>query len=367
MKRSIKLKLLLFLFLLSALRGFTQMYEDYQLRLEPVWSRVADALGEWGSVESAEFSKDGKFIVSGTKFDNSVIMWRTSDGAELWRRYVAQEVERVGFSSDGKYVASCSEDFLVTVFDAASGEKIQEIKHNNGIDGLTWSNNGLLLVSGEEEVKRDGGRKEAFIRVFQMPGGKEIKTIDFEGTVNEVFFSADDEMLLAAGHGSVRIYNTSGWSLIKTFEADEYRKFISGVISPDSKHIFASDNDGDMYFWEISSGKLLKKLNHTGKKVETVSWHPSGDYVAFAGHDSYIRIYRITDVLKYDNDRIPIAHRVWASDNAEYIDFNDDGSFLVSAHQNGLIKLWVWMGEDPGLNERLHQEVKKKQKAYINK
>lgn len=61
-------------------------------------------MGEPGSVESAEFSPDGKYIVSGTKYDNSVIMWRTSDGNELWRQYAKQEIERVGWSSDGKYV-----------------------------------------------------------------------------------------------------------------------------------------------------------------------------------------------------------------------------------------------------------------------
>ena len=64
-----------------------QPFLDAQLRLEPVWTRVADALGEPGSVESAEFSPNGKCIVSGTKFDYSVVMWRTSDGTELWRAY----------------------------------------------------------------------------------------------------------------------------------------------------------------------------------------------------------------------------------------------------------------------------------------
>jgi WD40 repeat protein len=107
---------------------------------------------------------------------------------------------------------------------------------------------------------------------------------------------------------------------------------------------------------------LIKTFNHTGKKIESIAWHPNGQYIAHAGHDPYIYVYRFPDILKFGNDQIPIAHRVWASDHAEYIDFNRDGSFLASAHQNGLIKLWVWMGEDPDLNEKRHEWVKTQQK-----
>ena len=92
------------------------------------------------------------------------------------------------------------------------------------------------------------------------------------------------------------------------------------------------------------------------------SWHPNGQYIAHAGHDPYIYIFRFADILEYSNDDIPVAHKSWAGDNAEYIDFNADGSFLSSAHQNGLIKLWVWMGEDPALNEKRHEWVKTHQK-----
>lgn len=77
-----------------------------ELALNLIWSRVADVNGEAGSIESAEFSPDGRRIVSGSKFDNSVIMWRTSDGHELWRATVAAEIERVGWSPDGKVVAA---------------------------------------------------------------------------------------------------------------------------------------------------------------------------------------------------------------------------------------------------------------------
>ncbi len=75
---------------------------------------------------------------------------------------------------------------------------------------------------------------------------------------------------------------------------------------------------------------------------------------------------RVADILKFSNDAIPVAHQSWAGDHAEYIDFNMDGSFLVSAHQNGLIKLWVWMGEDPDINDRRHEWVKTQQKDAEN-
>lgn len=343
-----------------------QDYLNYQLRLEPVWSRVADALGEPGSVESVEFSPDGKYLVSGTKYDNSVILWHTSDGTELWRKYAEQEIERVGWSADGKYVAAASEDFLVTVYEAETGKVHKVIEHSQGIDGLTWSNKGKLLVTGEEKTEKADGTTQGWIRVFDMSTGKETQKIDFGNTVNELFFSDDDTHLLAVGHGAVKVYRVSDWSLAQTLRPDYFTIFTSGVFSPDAKHVIAvgqgGTSRGTVYLWERESGKLQKTFNHTGKKIESIAWHPKGQYIAHAGHDPYIYIYRVADVLEFGNDAIPVASKAWASDNTEYIDFNSDGSFLASAHQNGLIKLWVWMGEDSSVNSRRHQNVLKQQK-----
>lgn len=350
---------------------YAQHYEDYQLRLEPVWSRVADALGEPGSVESVEFSPDGKYIVSGTKYDNSVVMWRTSDGAELWRQYTAQEVERAGWSADGKYVAAVSEDYLVTVFDAKTGEVRQTIKLKKAADGLIWSHKGSKLAVGEEKTDLKNGTTAGWVRVFDMTSAKEIASMNFGSTVNELFFTKDDQYLLAVGHDAVKVYQTSDWSLVQTLNPDFNVKYTSGSFSPDGKYVVAVGQSeqvrGNIYLWEWRSGKLLKQFNHTGKKIESITWHPSGQYILHAGHTPYIYVFRLNDVLTFGNDAIPVAHKVWAGDHAEYINFNADGSFLSSAHQNGLIKLWVWMGEDPGLNARRHSKITQEQTDAENK
>ncbi len=357
---------------LGLLSGFTwvattqaQPPLDHQLRLEPVWSRVADALGELGSVETAEFSPDGKNIVSGTKYDNSVIMWRTSDGAELWRQYARQEVERVGWSADGKYVAAASEDFVVTVYEAKTGKVAKVLKHSQGIDGLTWANKGNLLATGEEFLKQPDGTTKGMIRIFNMPDGKEVRTLDFGNTVNRLVFSGDDQYLLAIGWEAVKIYQVSDWSLVQTLKMNHPMIFTSGVFSPDAQYVVAVGSTpevrGNVFVWDWRSGKLLKRFNHTGKKIESIAWHPNGQYLVHAGHDPYIYVYRLADVLQYANDDIAVVHKAWAGDHAEFVDFNADGSFLVSAHQNGLIKLWVWMGEESDLNRRRHQGILQQQ------
>jgi WD40 repeat protein len=352
------------LFVMLSLRISAQSYLDYQVRLEPVWTRVADAMGEAGSVESVEFSKNGYYIVSGTKYDNSVVMWRTSDGTELWRKSRNQEIERVGFSRDGKFVASGSEDFLVTIFDALTGEVYKEIQLEKAIDGLIWANNSNLLAIGEE-VTEIGSGKSGWVRIYDMETEKEIAAVDFGNTVNELFFTKDDAYLLAVGHGGVKVFKTADWSLVQTLNPPWNMIFTTGNFSPDGKYVVAAGQSeqarGTIYLWEIPSGKLVKTINHTGRKIESITWHPNGQYILHAGHDPYIYIYRLDDILNNQNDEIPMAAQIWASDHAEYIDFNEDGSFLSSAHQNGLIKLWVWMGENSSLNSTRHSKLTEEQ------
>ncbi len=358
--------LILIIVVVSVPSSFAQvLYPDASVRLHEVWSRVADVYGELGSIESAEFSPDGRYIVSGSKFDNSVVMWRTSDGHEIWRNYAAQEIERVAWSSNGKYVTSCSEDHLVQLWDAESGELHENIQHNEGIDGLAWSNETMLLATGEEQIIKetsDGQTKEGWLKVYAYPGSKLVHEVDLGGTINEVKFSVDDKYLLATGHGFVKVFDTESWEELAHLSPAVFTKFTTADFTPDGKHIAAAGFGGVIYIWEWQEEKFVRSFNYRGRKVESLTWHPNNEYLITSGHGSYISIFRKSDVLSLEDDEVQVAAQVFANDGAEYIDFTRDGSFLVSAHQDGIIRLWVWKGENPNLNAQRHRWVSEQQK-----
>ncbi|MEM6286059.1 MAG: PQQ-binding-like beta-propeller repeat protein [Bacteroidota bacterium] len=343
--------------------------DDKSLALNPVWTRLADVFGEAGSVESVEFSYDGLRIVSGTKFDNTVILWRTSDGTELWRRTLDAEIERVAWNPDGSQVASVSEDRKLIVFNAETGATEHEATLGAGIDGLAWSHDGRLLAAGEEYSRSASGARQGLLRVFEMPAFREVMTLDLGETINEVDFSEDDQFVMAVGQqGKVRVWDTGTERLVLDIDEDvtvsddnDLHHFIAGQFSPAGDMIAVGDTEGLLHVYAFPSGELVRRFDRSGHKIETVQWTPDGQYLATAGNDPYIRFFRTADIA--GEGRVYTALQVHAGDQAEYIDFSRNGALLASAHQDGAIRLWILMGEDPTLNERRHREVRAEQDA----
>ncbi len=353
--------IVLFHFSLCIHAQMGQITGEAQLRLSPVWVRVADVNGEKGSVESAEFSRDGTRIVTGTKFDNSVIMWRTSDGAELWRAYASEEIERVAFSPDDSIVAGVSEDYLITLYNANTGKEIRRIELETAADGLAFANTKNILVSGQEKIKQKDDTKIGYIRAYDMETGELMYKVNHGETVNEIQFTADDTYFLSAGMNSeVKIWETDTGKLIRTLTPGREFGFVCGFFSPDGKYVVASGFKGDIFLWDFATGELLREWNTSGRKVETLAFTADGRYLLSAGNDPYIRVYRTSQILN-PVGKVPIAYAVHANDQAEYIDFNTDSSFLTSAHQDGTVRLWTWMSEDQGVNAIMHKAVKKTQ------
>jgi WD40 repeat protein len=340
--------------------------------LNRVWSRVADVNGELGSIETAQFSPDGRFIVSGSKFDYALIKWRTSDGAEVWRSALPQEIEKAVWTRDGKFIAVISEDRVLRLVSADDGRILREVPHEQGIDSVEVSRDGRFVVTGQEYTELPDRSRQGWIRVFTLPDLRQVAQIDHGATVNEMDFSPDGRFLVSAGDNSeARLWRTSDWGLEHVFrpgDGEATEGFVTTRYSPDGSMIAVSGFGGDIHLWSAVDRKRIRRINRTGRKNETVAWSPDGRHLLAAGHDDAITLYAVSGLVDaaIDHDSLP-ATRVPVTDSLEFMQFNRQGSLLVTSHQDGTIQLWTYMSDDPTINTRRHAEVRRLQDELVRR
>lgn len=320
--------------------------------LQLLWARLGDVHGEIGAVESAEFSPDGMLIVSGGKYDNALTVWNTLDGTVAWRQILDDEIERAGFSPDGRYVVSAGEDETLRLWDAGSGSALKSIPLDAAVDGMAFTPDGRLLVTGKE-----GG----LVQAWSFPDMELVRSVQVDGTVNSVTFTRDGETMALAGHpDKVWILATDTFRLRRTLGGFPGVAAISVRIADDKGLVAAGQIGGYVSVWDLDSGELVSRFNHTGYKVEAVSWSNDGNYLLSAGHDEHIRVVRTADL---GMENVPVAHLSPPAGRSEYLEFAPNGGSLVSAHEDGTVRLWLWKSGDLDINIKHHRLLQQRQRA----
>jgi len=96
-------------------------------------------------VRAVAFSSDGKTLASASD-DGTVKLWNAGSGAVLQTlKGHSSSVQAVAFSPDGKMLASASYDNTVKLWDAGSGAVLQTLHVDSIVYTLAFSDDGTHL------------------------------------------------------------------------------------------------------------------------------------------------------------------------------------------------------------------------------
>jgi WD40 repeat protein len=312
---------------------------------------------EGHEVWSVEYSRDGRYLASGSWGENNVRIWdaRTLD---LLRTVPlkpgAMNLFRLSFSPDGERfttaAASRKGEAVVDVWETAPGAREPvEIRETGSVPlCATFDPTGKYVVRegpGHTVQVRDAATGE----VAGVIGRHSLQ-------IWAMTFSRDGKRLATASNdGTVRVW---AWDPAKLGQEQQAKPRIDVVVdgygnrvafSPDGRLLATGGEGLTVKVWDATTGDLLHTLpGHTGD-VFAVAFSRDGRWLASAGTDTTVRIW---DVATWKLRHTLRGHTGLVMSLA----FSPDSRSLASGSRDHTMKVWDTMawGEpgDPKLDSR---------------
>ncbi|WP_445638558.1 WD40 domain-containing protein [Nostoc sp. DSM 114161] len=282
--------------------------------------------GHSSSVISVGFSPDGKTLASGS-FDKTIKLWDVSTGKAIKTLTGhSSSVISVGFSPDGKTLASGSFDKTIKLWDVSTGKAIKTLTgHSSSVISVGFSPDGKTLASGSFDKT---------IKLWDVSTGKAIKNLTgHSSSVISVGFSPDGKTLASASFDkTIKLWDVSTGKAIKTLTGHS-SSVRSVVFSPDGKTLASASDDKTIKLWDVSTGKAIKTLIEHSTWVISVGFSPDGKTLASGSADKTIKLW---DVSTGKAIKTLTGH----SSSVISVGFSPDGKTLASASFDKTIKLW---------------------------
>ena len=271
------------------------------------------------------FNPRGKSLIVGE--EESVVLWETGTFTRIRKLYEHRDsITHLTFSSDGRLLASASEDTLIGLYDMTLHRELAILEsHGEDVESLAFSPDGRLLVSGSQDKT---------IKLWDIEKKKEISSFrEHDGHVYAVSFSPDGKVLATGSEDrTIKLWDMEAKDEIFTYQHIWFF-FQSLALSPDGKLLAAGSNNTTITLWDMEKmtpvGMLVGHFGH----VASLSFSPDGKVLASGSKTARIMLW---DMEKKVSTATLTGH------NADVVslDFTPDGSRLISGSKDWTVRIW---------------------------
>jgi len=291
--------------------------------------------GGMGNIVAANFSSDGKHLLTGsaaqydkgrTVVSEMVRVWEVSSGKVLQSFPIKMPV---AFSPDGRFALAGSEANAVRVLDVNTGQELKRLEVAGGeIANVGYSADGRIAFSSTGNPYDSAALRT--LQLWDVASGKEIRRIE-KTKAARLHLSADGRYLLMAA-------DDEEWAtvMIDVGTGQEVKR-IKNVLwplgfSPDaSMALMAHSNN--LLLWDVASNKAIRIFKGYSSSVLSVSLSPDDRYLIIGGGYKGAQLWDTTTGQQ-------IQSYVSEKGSVDYAALSRDGAFVFTQGFNNPGRVW---------------------------
>jgi WD40 repeat protein/class 3 adenylate cyclase len=291
-------------------------------------------------------------------------------------RYPTNQLEAMSFSPDGSLLAAVGRDRKVHIWDTTNGLEVFTLAgHAEFIFSLAFSPDGKHLTSGGFE---------GVVKIWSLEASKEVLTIPTPPFYTRFALSPDGTHIAANGiydpvsgnNNLFMVWDAQNGNLLFQHKAhDSSTRSGAVVFSPDGKEI-ATGGDHEMTILDAASGEPILRLPVDNVLTIAIAYDPNGQIIAVVGDAGKIQLFeRATGKLlqNWDPGMRSLSNVIFSPDGSRLavvsnstndakvfdvktekeilvlqghsnnnwgIDFNSDGTRIVTAGRDATARIW---------------------------
>lgn len=313
---------------------YTGLYQALKLSLGNTYNVY---IGHQDAVRSVKFVPGTQdFISAGS--DGKILKWEISD--TLKRSLTISEgrghIETIEISPDGKWLLCAENQAGMLLFD---NEKLSQPPVV--LSGLNNSIHSVAISPDSKSFFSTGSSN--VIEYWNLSGGTNMRFADHQDRINSLSLSPDG-VLLAGGtrDGKLIVWRTKGETVSSEVYSDPLNSIQCVAYAPDYRYLASGNIKGEILIFRADNFKLIKVISGHSARITELSFSPDGKILASSSYDGTILCWNMEDLTSPPvvlNDHDGFAFTVaFSSDGKHFVSGSAEGNRLIlrPAYSNSL-------------------------------